>query len=179
MRLLSVKKRYRKIGLPPGTLLYTGDDERKDFSAQLIKYDAERFEEEKFTNLVPTISTNFEDSEIRWFNFDNIRRVDIVEDIGKQFDLHPLLLEDCVNPDQRPKVENYEKYLFIVIKMLTWEPKNFEVDSEQVSIVLGDKWVLSFQEEQKDLFEPIRERLRKKKRPDPKSRAGLSPLYYR
>jgi magnesium transporter len=85
--------------------------------------------------------------------------VEVVETLGRQFSLHPLLLEDVANTDQRPKLDDYETYIFVVIKMLSLTARS-EIAVEQVSLVLGRNYVLSFQENGTDVFQPVRERLR-------------------
>jgi magnesium transporter len=97
---------------------------------------------------------------VTWINIDGVHQADIIEKIGKQFDIHPLILEDIMNTEQRPKIEDFEKYLFIVLKMLYTNNKNGEIQSEQVSLVVGPNYVISFQEKEGDVFDPIRERIR-------------------
>jgi magnesium transporter len=94
-----------------------------------------------------------------WINVGGVHRVEVVETLGRQFSLHPLLLEDVANTDQRPKLDDYETYIFVVIKMLLLTGRN-EIAVEQVSLVLGRNYVLSFQENGTDVFQPVRERLR-------------------
>jgi magnesium transporter len=96
-----------------------------------------------------------------WINVDGVHRVDIIETIGKKFDIHPLTLEDIVNTHQRAKVEDYGNYLYIVCRMLFHDKTGGEVHSEQVSLVLGEGFLISFQEEEGDVFNGVRERLRK------------------
>ncbi|HEX6532498.1 MAG TPA: magnesium/cobalt transporter CorA, partial [Nitrospira sp.] len=94
-----------------------------------------------------------------WINVGGVHDVQVLETLGKQFSLHPLLLEDVANTDQRPKLDDYEEYLFLVIKMLSLTERK-EIAVEQVSLVLGRNYVLSFQENGTDVFQPVRERLR-------------------
>jgi len=94
-----------------------------------------------------------------WINVGGVHKVEVVEVLGKQFSLHPLLLEDVANTDQRPKLDDYETYIFLVMKMLSLTNRQ-EIAVEQVSLVLGRNYVLSFQENGTDVFQPVRERLR-------------------
>ena len=96
---------------------------------------------------------------VTWINVDGLKHTDQIENIGKQYDLHPLVLEDIVNTTQRPKIDVYEGYLFVVLKMLYYD-KNEKIIIEQVSFVLGKNYVLTFQESEGDVFDFIRERLR-------------------
>jgi magnesium transporter len=97
---------------------------------------------------------------VTWINIDGIQRIDVIEKIGKYFNLHPLALEDIVNTGQRPKMEDFVDYIFVVLKMLYYDEKERETKAEQLSLVLGPNWVISFQENEGDVFDPIRERIR-------------------
>ena len=97
---------------------------------------------------------------VTWINIDGIQRIDVIEKIGKHFNLHPLALEDIVNTGQRPKMEDFVDYIFVVLKMLYYDEKERETKAEQLSLVLGPNWVISFQENEGDVFDPIRERIR-------------------
>jgi magnesium transporter len=97
---------------------------------------------------------------VTWINIDGIQRIDVIEKIGKHFNLHPLALEDIVNTGQRPKMEDFVDYIFVVLKMLYYDEKKREPNAEQLSLVLGPNWVISFQENEGDVFDPIRERIR-------------------
>jgi magnesium transporter len=99
------------------------------------------------------------DESVVWINVSGVHNVEVLEAIGKQFVLHPLLLEDIANTDQRPKLDDYETYFFLVIKMMSLTDRK-EIAVEQVSLVLGRNYVLSFQENGTDVFQPVRERLR-------------------
>jgi magnesium transporter len=154
-----LKKRSKKAGLPPGTLVHVGEKKTDMVRITVLDYDEQNFSER-------TISAVEECQQFRttpsvtWINVDGVHRLDIVEKIGQEFGLHPLILEDIVNTGQRPKVEDFGEYMFIVLKMLTYDPKEKAVDSEQVSLVVGQNFVISFQEKSGDVFEHIRERIR-------------------
>ncbi|MCJ7693106.1 MAG: magnesium/cobalt transporter CorA, partial [Sedimentisphaerales bacterium] len=97
---------------------------------------------------------------VTWINIDGLHDIQVIEKIGKNFDFHPLILEDILNTGQRPKFEDFENYIFIVLKMLTYDDDEETIKSEQVSMILGHNFVISFQEIQGDVFENIRERIR-------------------
>ncbi len=99
------------------------------------------------------------DESVVWVNISGVHKLDVLETIGKQFALHPLLLEDIANTDQRPKLDDYDSSFFLVLKMLTLNERQ-DVVVEQVSLVLSRNFVLSFQENGHDVFQPVRERLR-------------------
>jgi len=99
--------------------------------------------------------------QVTWINVDGAQDPDLVARLGRAFDLHPLVLEDLVHTHQRPKIEDYDDYLFIVLKMLSWDAEASLIRSEQVGLVVGRNYVLSFQEaDGRDVFGPVRERLR-------------------
>lgn len=114
---------------------------------------------------------------VSWINIDGIHRVDILEKIGVLFNIHPLVLEDILNTRQRPKVEDYADYIFLVLKMLFYDEKRGTLEGEQISIILGSHFVISFQEKAGDIFNPIRERIRNNESRTRKS--GADYLMYR
>lgn len=153
------KKRSNKAGLPPGTPVYIGEKKHEEVKISIIDYDEAQFQERKAKAIEECFP--FKDTPtVTWINIDGIHQVDIIEKIGKHFDLHPLIMEDIVNTEQRPKMDDSGHYIFIVLKMLYYDEKENEAKIEQVSIILGDNFVISFQEREGDIFDPIRERIR-------------------
>jgi magnesium transporter len=103
----------------------------------------------------------FRDTEsVTWININGIHDVSIIESIGRHFEIHSLVLEDVMHTGQRPKYEEYDKHVYLVIKMLYLDSKSGEIRSEQVSVILGPRYVISFQEREGDVFDPLRERIR-------------------
>jgi len=152
-----VQKRSRKTGLPPGTLVHIGKGKvHHPVTVTAIYYSEDRFDEQSVTD--PEALTPPVDTSITWINVGGVHKLEILEAIGKQFSLHPLLLEDIANTDQRPKLDDYETHLFLVLKMLL-VTDSLEIAVEQVSLVLGKNYVLTFQENGTDVFKPVRERL--------------------
>ncbi|HUT04233.1 MAG TPA: magnesium/cobalt transporter CorA [bacterium] len=157
-------KRFRKssrtVGLPPGTPVYTGEIRKEEkVRITLFKYDESQFQERE----VDDIERGFRLSEnltVSWINIDGIHRPEIVQQVAQQFGLHSLTVEDIVNIHQRPKVEEFESYVFVVLKMLYLDEATDQVIAEQISIVLGSGFVLSFQEREGDVFKSIRDRIR-------------------
>ncbi len=98
-----------------------------------------------------------------WINIDGLHDVENIGRIGTMFDLHPLVLEDILNTGQRPKIDDYDDYLFIVLKMIRFDGQTQMVVNEQLSMVVADRFVLTFQERPGDVFEPVRERIRRRK----------------
>ena len=157
-----IKRHSRKAGLPPGTLVHIGEKKTEQIRITLIDYNEENFQE----RAVEKVEECFPFKEmptVTWINVDGLHHVETVEKLGERFELHPLILEDILNTGQRPKCEDYEKCLFMVLKMLTYNDGDNSVRSEQVSLVLGQNFVISFQEEVGDVFEQIRDRIRNAK----------------
>ncbi|MFX1393486.1 MAG: magnesium/cobalt transporter CorA [Promethearchaeota archaeon] len=157
-----LKKRSDKAGLPPGTLIFMGERKIEEEKITIIDYNKEKFQMTDI-KLIEKELNIFDDSIIRWINVDGLGQINNIEKLGKQFQLHPLLLEDVVDPHQRSKIENFESHLFIVLKMLRWDKEQKKVMTEQISMVLGPDYVITFREFESDLFIPIIERIRQSK----------------
>ncbi len=154
-----VKRRLRKIGLPPGTPVFVGEKKIEKAKITIIDYDEKQFQEKE----VKTIEECFpfkDTPTVTWINVDGVHQVDVIENIGRHFELHPLIREDIMNTEQRPKMEDFERYIYIVLKMLYYDEKENETKIEQVSLILSENFVISFQEMEGDIFDPIRERIR-------------------
>jgi len=152
-------KRSEKSGLPPGTLVHIGKKKAKEVKITLIDYDEVHFEKKE----LKTIEECFvykEKPTVTWINVDGLHQVEILEKLGNCYSLHPLVLEDILNTEQRPKMEDYGEYLYIVLKMLEDNNKTNEILTEQISLIVGSNFVISFQEREGDAFDPIRERIR-------------------
>ena len=98
-----------------------------------------------------------------WININGVHDPEIIERIGKQFKIHLLVLEDILNTGQRPKYDDFDDYIFVVLKMLYYDAENSEIAVEQVSLIIGENYVISFQEKEGDVFNPIRDRIRSAK----------------
>ncbi len=104
---------------------------------------------------------------VTWINVDGLHDLDIIDKIGRHFGIHPLTLEDIVNTGHRPKAEDFEDYEYIVLKMLTYDEDQNHITAEQVSFILGPRYLISFQETEGDVFNFVRERHSQGKRADP------------
>ncbi len=101
-----------------------------------------------------------EDAAVTWIDVDEMRQTALLEQLAKRYGLHPLVVEDILSPSQRPKMDDYGDYLYIVLRMFYRDSQQDELHFEQVSIVLGEGFVLSFQEGERDVFDPVRQRIR-------------------
>ena len=157
-----VKKRSSKAGLPPGTLVYVGEKKVEEIRITFIDYDEQFFQEKQVPSIEECLKLK-DTPTVSWINIDGLHDIELLEKLGKGFDLHPLILEDILSTVQRPKFEDYEKHIFIVLKMLSFNQDSQSVEAEQVSLILGANYVISFQERIGDVFETIRERIRNSK----------------
>jgi magnesium transporter len=150
----------KKAGLPPGTLVADGVKDAAPVKITVIDYDGESYEES-----VVEAGTDCrlfrEKPPVTWVNVNGVHCVEVLEELGECFGIHSLVLEDIANTEQRPKTEDFGDYLFVVLKMLDYEGD--EVGTEQVSLILGPNYVLSFQEREGDVFDVVRERIRNAK----------------
>ena len=112
-----IKKRSKKAGLPPGTLIHIGEKTSETTRVTLREYDEKDFQESRLENFDPCFPFK-KDPTVTWVNVDGIHQVEVLEKLGACFSLHPLVLEDILNTDQRPKMEEYGDDLYIVLKML-------------------------------------------------------------
>jgi magnesium transporter len=155
-----IKRTSKKAGMSPGTLIHVGEQKIDKPGITLINYDPDRLEEKK----IKRIEESFEYKDtppVTWINIDGLHEVEIIEKIGSHFNIHPLILEDIVNTAQRPKVEDFEDYIYFVFKMLKFDEKSSHITSEQVSLILGPHYLISFQEAEGDVFNFVRQRIRK------------------
>ncbi len=154
------KKRSKKIGLPPGTLMHIGEEKPGPPRITIIDYNETHFEEREVQSVEECFPFK-EKPTVTWINVDGVHQIEIIEQLGHCFGLHPLVMEDILNTDQRPKMEVYGDYLYIVLKMLYGGGPERPVEGEQVSLILGTNFIISFQEQKEgDVFNPVRERIR-------------------
>lgn len=155
-----IKKRSIKAGLPPGTLVHIGEKKAGEPIITLIDYDETNHQESGIKTVEECIPFR-EKPTVTWINVEGVHEARVVEKLGHCFGLHPLVLEDILNTDQRPKMEVYGDYVYIVLKMLYEGGPNRPVEAEQVSLIFGPNFVISFQEgKEGDVFNPVRERIR-------------------
>lgn len=148
----------RQSGLPPGTLMYTGARDQPTV-VSVSSYDAAELEELAGTT-VSEASAMRGRRETTWIDVVGLGDINVIREVGERFGIGSLVLEDILGSGHRPKLETHEGYLLIVARMFLIDPDRDRIRNEQVSIVLGEDFVLTFQEEKGDVFEPIRRRIR-------------------
>jgi magnesium transporter len=145
-------------GLPPGSLVYTGEKTQEPVKISLVEYDEQNFSERQLPAVTDCMLLKDKPG-VTWLNVSGISQVSNLEKLGECLRLHPLVLEDILNIDQRPKVEDYDDYLFIILKAIKMVSESGEIVSDQVSLILGPNYVLSFNEGNGELYKPIKDRL--------------------
>jgi len=148
-----------KLGNIPGSLIYTGQFKNEVIRQQLIIFSKDSFEETNPFPLEKKLSSHLVKDHVNWYNLHGLHDVKIIEELGKDQEIHPLVLEDILDTAERPKLEESPEYIFISTKSFP----TFSIDSpdtEQISFILKKDTIISLQEYNADIFEPVRERLR-------------------
>ncbi|GAB3717655.1 magnesium/cobalt transporter CorA [Spirosoma lituiforme] len=150
------------LGISPGTLTYVGQEIEHAIKIKRIDYNATEFHIDDSSRLSACKLPNTESPYVSWTDVDGIHEPKVVAALGQQYHLHPLLLEDVLNTEQKPKIDLYEDtVVFVTLKMLHHSRQVQELDVEHVSLVLGKNYLISFQEERtKDIFEPVIDRIK-------------------
>jgi magnesium transporter len=156
------KNREANKGLPPGTSVFIGDKKAENIRIRVIDFDKTGLEEQELRDIKEGAKYK-ESRTVTWINIDGLHDLDAINKLGKAFDLHSLLLEDILNTGQRPKMEDFDNCLLIVLKMLRYNDEKQMVISEQLSMIIGSAFLITFQERVGDVFDPVRERIRKQK----------------
>ncbi|MGW8301639.1 MAG: magnesium/cobalt transporter CorA [Desulfobacterales bacterium] len=155
-----LKKSSQKAGMSPGVVVHVGEQKIDTARITLMAYDQTRLEEKQLKRIEDCFA--YKDTPpVGWINIDGLHEVELIEKIGTHFNIHPLTQEDIVNTGQRPKVEDFEEYIYLVFKMLKFDETIGHITSEQVSLIVGPHYLLSFQETEGDVFNSVRERIRK------------------
>ena len=153
------QKKKRKTGLPPGTINYTGDNRTEPVFVHFCQFDTATKTESTFKNnqLITLLPSNEE--KVDWYDVRGLHNNQLIESLGKSFGIHPLILEDAVDIYQRPKYEEYEKGISILVKALSFDAESISVKKEQVGIYFKKGLIITFQEHKTDLLIPIRQRI--------------------
>ncbi|MBN2428921.1 MAG: magnesium/cobalt transporter CorA [Deltaproteobacteria bacterium] len=157
------KSKYapKKIGLPPGSLVHVGRQKVPQALLSVIDFDSEKLEKRQGLSIEDCLQLK-DSPTVSWINMDGIHDVSLVRKLGETFTIHELALEDILNTQHPPKFEEYESNLLFILKMLRFNPDNLNIEKEQVSLVVGNNYVITFQEEPGDVFDGVRKRLEKK-----------------
>lgn len=158
----SGKKRSRKVGAAPGTLMHIGRKKVGITKIDVTEYDGSHLDTRQLGDTAECITVKPPPT-VTWINVDGISEVEVLQHLGACHGIHPLVLEDILATDQRPKAEDYGEYLYVVLKMVSINEQG-ETQSEQVSMILGGNYLISFQEGlEGDVFGQVRTRLQNEK----------------
>ncbi|HEY3362639.1 MAG TPA: magnesium/cobalt transporter CorA [Methanosarcina sp.] len=167
------ERRGLKTGLAPGTLVHVGEKKAEKVVIRVLAYNSEKLIEKELETIEECLEFKGQPDINLWINVDGLDRVDIIEKLGGYFNIHPLTLEDVLNTGQRPKTEDYDSYIYTVLKMMLLDKEKEEILIDQISIIIGFNYLLSFQEREGDVFDPVRERFE-----NPASRLRKSGVDY-
>ncbi|AKB74674.1 Magnesium and cobalt transport protein CorA [Methanosarcina lacustris Z-7289] len=176
MRFTKLGKKQSNVGLAPGTLVHVGEKKAERIVISLWAYNSEELIEKELQTVEECLAFKDKPGMNLWVNVDGLDQIEVIEKLGSYFKIHPLTLEDVLNTGQRPKMEDYDSYIYTVLKMMLLDTEKEEILIDQVSIIIGPGYILSFQEREGDVFDPLRERL---KNPNSRLRkAGVDYLAY-
>ena len=150
-----------KVGLPPGTVVHTGKVRTEEVTIKVMEFSEQQMRE-YYADSLNDCEPSKDPSAIKWVHVVGVHDIEIVETISNYYDLHPLIMEDIPSVGQRPKFEAMPRSIYVVLREYEFHEKELGLHSEQVSVVFGKNFVLSFQESAEDLFEQIRTRIRRK-----------------
>jgi magnesium transporter len=154
----SLSKPSQKSGMRPGSLVHVGEVPETATRMTVINYGKDNFEQATFESIDEILKYKASET-ITWVIIEGLTNVDVIEDIGANFGIHDLVLEDILNTHQRPKFEEYDDHLYIVLKCLLKEDHEFSVSDEQISLLLLKNFVFVFKEKTDDLFHPLQQRI--------------------
>lgn len=149
----------RKSGQAPGTLVHVGERHSSEVTLAIMDYTASDLRELESLTLDEALSFRASKA-VTWLNVTGLSDTSVVGTLCSHFGVHTLVQEDVLHTAQRPKVDIYEDHVFMVVKMIRYDGESRELDIEQVSLVLGDGFVITFQEKEGDVFDPVRQRIR-------------------
>ena len=149
-----------KVGLAPGALVHVGEKKVEKVRIKIVVYNSENIVEKELNNIEECLLFKDQLGTNLWINVDGLDKIEVIEKLGSYFDIHPLTLEDVLNTGQRPKMEDYESYVYTVLKMILLNTEKKDIVIDQVSIIFGYNYILSFMEKGENIFDPLKERLK-------------------
>lgn len=170
------KFRHRKKGLSPGSSVFTGDRKIDEIVITAFNYNDHLVEEKRIESVDELLDLK-EKAKTLWVNLAGLHDVAMIEKVCEIFGVHSLVIEDILNVNHSPKIEEHDDFLFMILKMIDFDKTKYDLNIEQISFILGKNYVLTFQENIGDVFDVIRERIRTAKGRIRK--AGADYLMYR
>lgn len=154
-----LKKTIKKTGLAPGTVVYTGDYKTEKVFTHYLQYDMQKMEEQTFDSHKNILFSPASEDNVDWYDLRGMHDIKLIESIGKAFSIHPIVLENAVDVNQRPSYEEYELGNFITLKAISFDKQTHKISKEHVAIYFRKGIIITFQETESDLFTSIRNRL--------------------
>ena len=154
-----IKRQSDKLGLSPGSYVFLGKQKQEKVEINLMVYNEETYNF-KFSDTIEDALSQSKSNNVTWMNIYGLHETEILKKIERHFNIHLLVIEDILNTNQRPKIEIYDDYIFIVTKMISFDDKTFTLETEQISLILHDNHIICFQEKRGDFFNPLRERIK-------------------
>ncbi len=149
----------KKKGLPPGSLVYVGDEEASVTKISVIDYKGDVFEEKSVNTIQEALSYAESDS-VTWINIVGLYNKEVFKGVRDIFGVHPLLIEDILNTEHRPKINVLDNYVLMILKMLWFDREEIDIDEEQISLIIKDQTIITFQEKEGDVLDPVRQMIR-------------------
>ncbi len=146
------KKRLKKKGLPPGSIVFTGEQQNVNANLRYVFYDENSVEEQNISTFSSPKMVTAKENQVLWYDLKGVEQVAVIEQLGAVFNIHPLILEDVANTTQRPKFEEYELGNFIVAQAFQFNPTTLRFKTEQICIYFSKDFLISFQEDAEELF---------------------------
>jgi magnesium transporter len=154
-----ISKHAKKAGMLPGSLTVIDVPKQSNIRIQVMQYDKDHVYESEVSD-ISTVLPLAENNLITWINIDGLHNPAVVKAVGDCFNVHPLILEDIVHVEQRPKMEEFDSHIYIVLKMFSFNEAKKHVEAEQISFLLCKNCLITFQEKTGDCFDLIRGHLR-------------------
>ncbi|MEZ4722104.1 MAG: magnesium/cobalt transporter CorA [Flavobacteriales bacterium] len=158
-----ITKSRSEIGDSPYELKFRGKQKAENILMRVIDFDADHLEEYQL-NEFRDIQKHLDTDTVTWLNVDGLHDADLIQQIGEVFELDRIIMSDVLDTDKRPKVQEYEECIYVSVKMLRYDESENELYTENLSLIIAENLLISFQERKGDVFEPVRERIRKQKR---------------
>ena len=151
------------IGLSPDDLVHRGDKKVEEVSIQIIDFSPESLEEKAVISIDEVQKYRVKNT-VSWLNIDGLHDTTIMKQISKVFDFETMVLAEVLNTESRPRVIEFDNCIFISIKMLHPDKELGSITAENLTLILTESVLISFQEQKGDVFDPVRDRIRKQKK---------------
>lgn len=154
-----MRRNRKKIGLPPGSVVFTGNQRVEKVQIHYLKYNENEFEDNTLNSHSKITFHQPEDHIVDWYDIRGVHDTQLIEQLGSTFNLHPLVLEGIADTSQRPKFEEYEKGILLIFKALSFHKENKKIATEQITLYFRKGFLITFQEDHSDIFAVIRQRI--------------------